>query len=147
MSRMHCQPVRALASCFLFLYFQPSPPHHFSFFVWWARKRLSCIESKERIWSILFISIPFLRSQTLNGPFSALSTPIFAVKYSLENCWRDLVNSTIFSFPPSFKNLNGPAWAAPSRRIGWKRLKHAKNEKRNIGTIPNFYLSFVYSWR
>ena len=38
--------------------------------------------------------------QTLEGSFSAVSTPIFATKYSLESSWRDL------QIPHSSRDLN-----------------------------------------
>ena len=40
------------------------------------------------------------RSQTLNGPFSSVSKPIFATKYAFESAWREL------QIPRSSRDLN-----------------------------------------
>ena len=71
---------------------------------WKAPRRAGPFSWKENV----------VRSQTLHGPFSAVSTPIAAIKYSLESSWRDLfarsINSTFFSRPSvqnfaNFENL------------------------------------------
>ena len=45
------------------------------------------------------------RDQIFRGPFSAVSTPIFATKYSFESSWRDLQDlHTHCSTDSNFKN-------------------------------------------
>ena len=82
--------------------------------------------SKSGLWiqldqfnSILWIPYGFnYRHQTLNGPFSPVSTPIFASKCALESAWRDL------QIPPSSRELNFQnfqnLWKSSISRIFWK---------------------------
>ena len=70
-------------------------------------------------------SIPVFRSQTLNGPFSAVSKPNLATEAPLERAWRDL------QFPHSSRELNFQ-----------KFQKVKKNKNKNCWKIQLWKLAY-----
>ena len=64
--------------------------------------------------------------QTLQGSFSAVSTPIFASKYALESSLRDLHNALLCTV------LVGSVWVKKYTKINIEKMKSGKFSNLNF---------------
>ena len=75
--------------------------------------------------------------QTLQGSFSAVSTPHFARKYSLESSWRDLQD--LHAFAPLrlqyFRNISSKLFA-----FYGKKLQNSTQKMKKFGNSPHVFI-------
>ena len=80
--------------------------------------------------------------QTLRGSFSAVSTPIFAIKYSLESSWRDLQDLHTFAPLRSQISANRQHFFANGYYI-IMNFRFCHFLCRNLHFSANFWWNFV----